>query len=382
MKIQVKNLQQSCTFRPRMKAVSAYLLWVWIALASLTNFTSAQIGGSFSYAFLQLPPSARIEALGGTQVAIMDNDPGMAFQNPALLNRQMHLQAAIDINAYFANIGYGSFALAHRFKSKGTVFGGIQYFDYGSFTETLENGQIIGEVRANDQALYLGYSQPIVDSTLFVGGHFKAIFSAYAGFTSIGAAVDLGLAYRSKNKRTVMGLVFKNMGSMIDPYTTNNFEPIPFQIQLGFSHQLEHLPLRLMITANNLQRPDLSFLDIENPISIDPLTNDTSFNRISLGDNILRHFILGAELMPFKQRLFFRISYNFLRGGELSSLQSDAAAGLSWGFGIRISHFTFSYSRATYHAVGSPNHLTLQINAGKLFAKKKQAATDVPRTGI
>lgn len=365
-----------------MKAIFAYLrgsLLVWAASAcGLT----AQIGGSFTYAFLQLPQSARIEALGGSQVAIMDNDPGMAFQNPALLNPSMHLQAALDFNAYFANIGYGSFAVAHRFKKKGTLFGGVQYFDYGSFTETQETGQIIGEVRANDQAIYFGYAQPILDSTWHVGGHFKAVFSAYAGFTSIGAAVDLGLAYRSKNKRTVLGLVFKNMGSMIDPYTTNNYEPLPFQIQFGFAHQLEHLPLRFTATANNLQQPDLSFLDIDNPINIDPLTNDSSVNRISVGDNILRHFIIGAELMPFKQRLFFRISYNFLRGGELSSLQSDAAAGLSWGLGVRISHFTFSYSRATYHAVGSPNHLTLQINAGKLFAKKKLPATDAPRTGI
>jgi len=364
-----------------MKAIFAYLRLSAMAWAFLSYGLHAQVGGSFSYAFLQLPQSARIEALGGTQVAIMDNDPGMAFQNPALLNPSMHLQAALDFNAYFANIGYGSFALAHRFKKKGTLFGGVQYFDYGSFIETQENGQIIGEVKANDQAVYFGYAQPILDSILHIGGHFKAIFSAYAGYTSIGAAVDVGVTYRSKNKRTILGLVFKNMGSMIDPYTTNTYEPLPFQIQFGFAHQLEHLPLRLMVTANNLQRPDLSFLDINNPINIDPLTNDTSINRISLGDNILRHFIIGAELMPFKQRLFFRMSYNFLRGGELSSLQSDAAAGLSWGLGIRISHFTFSYSRATYHAVGSPNHLTVQINAGKLFAKKKLPATDAPRTG-
>jgi len=364
-----------------MKANFAYLRLSALAWGLLFGALTAQVGGSFSYAFLQLPQSARIEALGGTQVAIMDSDPGMAFQNPALLNQSMHLQAALDFNAYFANIGYGSFALAHKFKKRGTAFAGVQYFDYGSIIETQENGQIVGEVRANDQAIYLGYAQPVLDSILHVGGHFKAIFSAYAGYTSIGAAVDLGLSYRSKNKRTILALVFKNMGSMIDPYSTNNFEPMPFQIQFGFAHQLEHLPLRLMVTANNLQRPDLSFLDIENPINIDPLTNDTSINRISLGDNVLRHFIIGAELMPFKQRLFLRMSYNFLRGGELSSLQSDAAAGLSWGLGIRISHFTFSYSRATYHAVGSPNHLTLQINAGKLFAKKKLPATDAPRTG-
>jgi len=364
-----------------MKVIFANV-WLWAMAGILgSGVLSAQVGGSFSYAFLQLPQSARIEALGGVNVAIMDNDPGMAFQNPALLNSSMHLQTAIDFNAYFANIGYGTFSLAHKFNKRGTLFGGVQYFDYGSFVQTLENGQILGQLSANDQAIYVGYAQPILDSILHVGGHFKAILSAYAGYTSIGAAVDLGLSYQSKNKRTTMGLVFKNMGSMIDPYTTNNYEPLPFQIQFGFAHRLEHLPLRLMVNLNNLQRPDLSFLDIENPVSIDPLTNDTSINRISLGDNILRHFIIAAELMPFKQRLFFRISYNFLRGGELSSMQSDAAAGLSWGLGIRISHFTFSYSRATYHAAGSPNHLTLQINAGKLFAKKKLPATDVPRTG-
>jgi len=36
--------------------------------------------------------------------------------------------------------------------------------------------------------------------------------------------------------------------------------------------------------------------------------------------------------------------------------------GLSWGLGFRVSKFHFSYSRAAYHLVGSPNYITITTN--------------------
>jgi len=341
-----------------------------LCLGVLTSL-HAQLGGSSTYNFLKLPPSARIEALGGVATAVFDNDVGMALQNPGLLNPEMHNQVLVDANAYFANIGYGSIAYARHYKSIGTFFAGVQYIDYGTFIGADETGQLTGNFTASDQALYLGYSRGLLDSILYVGASMKTIFSQYETYGSSGLAFDLGITYQSRNRRTHFSLAMRNMGFQLSTYAGRQ-EPLPFETQLGFSHVLEHLPLRLMIVANNLQRPDLGWNDPDGRFQVDPLTGDTTDTRISFGQNFIRHFIIGAELMPFKRHLFLRLSYNFMRSGELSVSQAGGATGLAYGFGIRISHFTFSYSRAEYHPAGSPNHFSMNVNLGTLFAKKEK----------
>jgi ADP-ribose pyrophosphatase YjhB (NUDIX family) len=59
--------------------------------------TSAQItGGQHVFQFLRLSPSARITALGGSQIAVQDDDPGFAALNPAALNPSMAGQIALQ----------------------------------------------------------------------------------------------------------------------------------------------------------------------------------------------------------------------------------------------------------------------------------------------
>jgi hypothetical protein len=343
----------------------------WVATIPMWG----QLGGSSTYNFLKLPQSARIEALGGYTVALMDQDPASAFQNPSLLNPKMHHQVSASFNAYFANIGYGSFGYARHWKGIGTFFGGVQYLDYGAFKGTDETGQFTGNFYARDQALMVGYSRSFFDSLLYLGASAKFIYSQYESYLSVGSALDLAATYQSKNRRTHASLVFRNIGSQWIPFTSGQYEPLPFEIVAGFTHELEHLPLRLMVTTANLQRPDLGWDDATGRFQVDPLTGDTIDTRISFGSNLIRHFILGAELMPFKRHLFIRLGYNFMRSGELSVDQAGGAIGLTYGFGIRISHFTFSYGRAEYHPAGSPNHFSLQVNLGG-FNKAAKGESD------
>lgn len=352
-----------------MKAKQLFLVILSGMFCAVTAGLHAQLGGSSTYSFLRLPQSARIEALGGTSMSLMDEDPLQGFQNPSLLNPRMHHRAGASINAYFANIGYGSLAYVRHWEGIGTFFGGVQYLDYGTFRGTDEAGNFTGDFQAKDQAFMIGYSRPFLDSMLYVGATTKFIYSQYESYISSGIVFDLGATYQSRNRRTHVSLLFRNIGTQIKTYTPGQYEPLPFEIQCGFTHELEHLPLRLMVTATNLQRPDLGWDDINGRYQPDPLTGDTIDTRISFGSNFIRHFVLGAELMPFKRHLFLRLSYNFMRNGELAGSNAGGTAGLSFGFGIRISHFTFSYGRATYHAAGSPNHFSLLINLGG-FSKK------------
>jgi hypothetical protein len=43
--------------------------------------------------------------------------------------------------------------------------------------------------------------------------------------------------------------------------------------------------------------------------------------------------------------------------------------GFSWGIGLKVSKFSFSYSRAAYSLAGSPNFISVSTNLGD-WAKK------------
>jgi hypothetical protein len=354
-------------------------LFTALFLCICVQISWTQLGGSSTFNFLKMPNSARIEALGAATPALFDNDLSLGLQNPAVYNKGMHNQMQFSFNNYFANIGYGFAGYSRTWDKIGSFMAGIQYFNYGDFTRTDEAGNIQGTFTAQDVAIYIGYSRAFFDSLLLVGANFKNIISQYAEYNSYGMAIDLGAMYVSKNKLFTAGLTLKNIGGQLDPYTQGNREPIPFEIQLGVSQAFKHVPLRFFLTATNLQRPDLSYADKDNRFVLDPLTGDSIDTKIGLGLNILRHFVIGMELSPFKRRLFLRLAYNFQRGGEMGIDALNGAVGLSYGVGIRISHFTISYGRAHYFVTNSPNHFTLNVNLdGFLKAKKKRVEAPAP----
>jgi hypothetical protein len=216
---------------------------------------------------------------------------------------------------------------------------------------------------------------------MYVGGSVKIIGSQYAEYNSFGMTADAGISYVSRNKLTTVSAVFRNMGGTLDPYAPGHYESAPFEIHLGVSQGFKHVPLRLYATFTNLQRPDLSYIDPANRYEADPLTGDTIDKKIGAGTVLLRHFTIGGELFPFKKHLFLRVAYNFLRAGEMKVEALGGGVGLSYGIGIRISHFTFSYSRAHYFVTESPNHFTLNINLDGFFKQKrvKKDSMSVPQ---
>lgn len=350
----------------------------------LSSSVYAQLGGTRTFAFLNLPNSARAEALGGSIVSMYDDDVALAYNNPSLLNEGAHNQLLVSFNNYFANIGYGYAGYARHWKNIGTFHAGIQYINYGDFRETNENGDILGTFTASDYCITLGYARSFFDSVLHVGANWKNIISQYHDYNSYGMAFDLGATYVSKNKLFTASLLLKNMGGQLKSYTPGNKEPLPFEIQLGISGSLKYVPVRLMCFVTNLQRPDLSYVDPANRFQIDPLTNDTIDTKLNVGLNILRHFVIAAEIYPFKEHLFLRIGYNFQRSGEMKTDIKRGAQGICYGIGIKINAFSFSYSRAEYHLAGSPNHISLNIDINKLMtikSKRKSKQETLPETG-
>ena len=64
--------------------------FILIPLLGLSLLTKAQLGGKYTYEFLELPSGSRVAALGGNMAPIFDKDLSFAIYNPSLLNSQMN----------------------------------------------------------------------------------------------------------------------------------------------------------------------------------------------------------------------------------------------------------------------------------------------------
>ena len=92
----------------------------------------AQIKGAGSgvFNFLNLPASSRLNALGGENVAIADDDISMAFVNPSLLTAHTDKVLQLNYAYYLAGTMFGSVMYGHNYQDN--YFGAaVHYLDYG-----------------------------------------------------------------------------------------------------------------------------------------------------------------------------------------------------------------------------------------------------------
>ncbi len=333
----------------------------------------AQIGGDNTYEFLNLPQSARLTAMGGIQLSIVDEDVNLATQNPALYNPQMHNQLNFGTVAYLADINYGNIGFA-RYLDSLDLTGGInlQYINYGEFQQTDVSGQIIGTFTGGEYALSVGVGKQ--KGRWSYGANLKMIYSSIIEYSSLGLTADLGGTYYNPEKEFTASLVFKNIGRQITTYTEENIEPMPFDIQLGVSKRLKHLPFRYSITAHNLHRWDIRY-DDPNQQEDNSLFGEDTIEQNYLADKIFRHLIFGGEFY-FGKNVRVRVGYNHLRRQELRLQYRGGLTGFSFGAAIRIKRFLIEYGRANYHLADGSHHLTIGVNLNEIglpkFKKTKE----------
>jgi len=335
-----------------MKNLTLFITFTCIVLTAKT-----QIGGDNSYEFLNLTSSARISALGGSQIAVKDNDPFLAFDNPSLLNEEMNNKLALTYQSYLADIGQGFVSYTRTIDSIGTFNLGVKYIDYGSFDETDIAGNDIGSFNAGEYAFVIGYGRSL-DSNFSIGANVKTLYSSLYDYQSLGLAFDLGVTYYSAPKGLTIALLSKNIGSQLSTYGDNENEPLPFEIQLGLTKRFAKVPLRFGIVAQHLQKWDLTY---ENPSNNqDNLLFDSDEDKDEDGFfvNLGRHFIANAEFL-ITDNFNVRFGYNFMRRSELKIDEKLGTVGISWGFGMRISKFHFSYGRSAYHQAGATNTFSI-----------------------
>lgn len=334
---------------------------ILIILLAKSTLAMAQIGDASTYGFLNLPITPRTAALGSKVAALDEADHGIVLTNPSHLTSALHNQVSMSFVSYFADIKYGLVSYYRNHKTLGNFGIALQHVNYGNFIEADATGQITGSFSGSDLMLNLTYARTF-DSLFTIGINLKPIYSHLEAYNSFGICADIGVTYSNPEKLFAAGIVARNIGTMLKPYTAETWHPLPFEVVASMSQKLKHAPFRFVITLQQLQTAKLYYQREENfttNFTYEEQINPSAFEKI--GNELTSHLILGVEFIPIKN-FYLRGGYNFMRRNELKVEQRVSTVGFSWGIGIKLSKFHISYSRATYHLAGASNHFAVSTN--------------------
>jgi hypothetical protein len=276
----------------------------------------------------------------------------------------MNKSLALNYVNYFAGINYGLALYSRSFPGTGNFAAGLTYLNYGSFKETDASGNITGSFSASEYAFSMIYSREI-DSLLTVGVNLKPVLSHLEKYTSFGLAFDIGASYHNRSNLFSAGLVIKNAGYQITSYAGEPRQKLPFEIQAGVSQRFAYAPFRISVTLKHLEKFDLT-----HQYKIPASTGTTGPVSSEFFENLMRHIVIGAELIPHKN-FYLCGGYNYQRRSELQIASKVSTVGFSWGFGINTSWMDIEFGRATYHLAGSSNHVSLILKTDKIYKKNR-----------
>ena len=105
------------------------LIFLLFLVCTVSN---GQIGGKYTYQFLNLVTSPRQAAMGGKTITIYDEDVNQAHYNPATINPDMDNHLALNYGSYFGEVTYGTASYAYTYDRHLQTFQvGVNYVNYG-----------------------------------------------------------------------------------------------------------------------------------------------------------------------------------------------------------------------------------------------------------
>ncbi|UYQ91479.1 type IX secretion system protein PorQ [Chitinophaga horti] len=333
---------------------------VIVLLLSFTRAQAQVLGGKHVFSFLDLPPAPQVTALGNMNAALQTDDLSATFLNPALLRPSMHTHLQVNYADYFAGVNYSHVMAGYHVPSIGTTFAtSLQFVNYGNIVQTDAAGNIQGSFKPSDMSWQVTASRQYKERWNY-GLTLKYIRSRYQQYRSTGFSADMGITYQDTAKGWQVGLVAKNMGSQIKSYGVENKEPLPFDLQVGISKKLEHVPLQLSATIHHIYQFDINYEDPDFDEGQVIENGDTLVNRAGAIDKVFRHFVLAAQFTVGKH-VELTAAYNHLRRQELALLQQQGMSGFSFGVGVIITRLQIRYARSFYQNSTAFNHFGINL---------------------
>ena len=319
------------------------LLTLFVAILPI----SAQIKGAGSsvFHFLNLPASARLNALGGENVSISDDDISMAFMNPALLTAHTDKVLQLNYAYYLAGTMFGSVMYGHNYKEN-YFAAGIHYLDYGQMAYADEFGNLLGTTfTAKDICVNLMYARQL-GPQFRVGATLKPIFSVYEQYNSFALGADIGGHFQTEDSTFQMGLALRNIGWQLKSFYEEDYgqhtEMLPLNLELGLNYRLAHAPLRFSLTIHNMQHWNIA----------------PAGEEVKWFDMLFRHTIWAVDIVPKSEKFYLTVSYNHRRQAEMNITNVRSMAGLGLGLGMKIYKFRLGFAMSQY----TKSNFTYQVS--------------------
>lgn len=339
---------------------------------------SAQIKGAGTsvYNFLSLPYSARLNALGGDNVAISDAELAMAMMNPALLNDATDKVLQLNYAYWMPGTMFGSVVYGHNFgrgkwekqpadgPDKPNRFAAaIHYLDYGRMPYADEYGALSAYTfTAKDILIDLMYARQL-GPMFSVGVALKPVYSIYESYTAFALGADVGGHFQLPDSTLHIGLTLRNIGWQLKGFYTDENgqrrEQLPLNLELGLSYRFKHAPLRLSMTIHNMQRWNLNYGQSALLNTGDVLWYDMMF----------RHTIFAIDIIPRSDRFWLTVSYNHRRRAEMQLKDQRSIAGFAFGAGVRIYKFSVAFALSQYTKSNFTYQATLSLDINSMLKK-------------
>lgn len=276
-----------------------------------------------AYNFLRLPVSAHAAALGGENISLNADDATLIFHNPALMNFVADKTINLNYMTYMEGAKAASASFVRGVGERASWGVTAQYLDYGKMKQTTYDNIEIGEISAKDICIGGAFAYALTD--MISGGiTAKFITSSIADYHSMAVGVDIGLNYTDSVGDLSIAVAAKNLGGQVKAYD-DEFEKIPFDLQVGVTKRLTNSPFRFSATLSRLHDWDQGFI---------------------------KHLALGADVL-LSETIYLAAGYNFRRAHEMKITEGDGSsnhgAGLSFGAGISLERFKLHIGYGKYH---------------------------------
>lgn len=300
--------------------------------------SSLNAAGQTSFPVLMELMDARTLALGGAVVS--DNAQlGSAQINPAATSGSGRLVKAAYAN-HMLDLWSGNLAYSHPLNDRIEVGGFLNNFDYGEFNTTAVGQGLTGASFTSSEYVLGGFCSFAHSDRFRYGGTLKYVWGNLDGNSASGIAADAGLVYDPDWQRIILGVALRNFGRQLSSYGDKD-DPLPTELILGGSKQLQHLPLEVNanVALSGHGDGDLNL----NILSGEP-------NEPNVAYSVSGEFTVQPQ--SAERPIFLRIGYRS-RGEELRVGNSkDIVGGMSFGFGIPFKRMQIDYAYASLGALG------------------------------
>jgi hypothetical protein len=369
-------------------------LKICLVLALIMVTVNVYAQGESAVPFLLIGPNSRNAGMAETGVGLI-NDASAMFWNPAGLAFQKGIEVSLTHSPWLPGLGLGDLFydyLSGKYyvkKINGTVGLSITYLNIGTIIRTDEFGNEIGDYKAFDGALALGYGTKVTKD-LGVGIVTRFIYSKLAtgnvgneqgSGTAYDLSFDLSALWRpSKTKlkfidnRLGLGINLSNLGPKVTYVDAAQADPLPSNLRFGIGYDLvktEFNNLTLAVDFNKLlvKRRDEG--------KSDPLYKAIFTSWEGGASSIFPSFqtSLGAEYWYGNPKLIG------LRAGYF---YEDPNHGnrkfITLGAGLRYSMYGFDFSYISTveenHPLANTLRFTLLVNFGKPEGSTTTKKTD------